>query len=217
MEQKQAWLETAIVREHIQRAFDAVSSYHGRVFVDSWRYCLDPAYHKPYDEPWPESPLEVIWMIWWAVYREQNSIYGEKFALSPQVPVSCGGEDYRLDFVVGLEDMDALERFTKAGIAWPLIGVEVDGHAFHEKTRDQVTYRNKRDRGLQAAGWKVFHYSFSEVTGKPMDCVSEVFAFARATYEAISVEAGRRLMTPEQAADIDRMLEKIQAQNRAEG
>jgi very-short-patch-repair endonuclease len=39
--------------------------------------------------------------------------------------------------------------------------VECDGHDFHEKTKQQVTKDNRRERELQIAGWHVFRFSGS--------------------------------------------------------
>ena len=59
-----------------------------------------------------------------------------------------------------------------------MIAVELDGHDFHEKTKAQVAYRNRRDRDLQSAGWTIFHFSGSELFREPCNCVREVMDFA---------------------------------------
>jgi hypothetical protein len=62
------------------------------------------------------------------------------------------------------------------------IGVELDGHTFHEKTLEQVTYRNQRDRALQQIGWRVYHFSFAEFTKNPRESILEVVEHARFIY-----------------------------------
>ena len=54
------------------------------------------------------------------------------------------------------------------------LAVEIDGHTFHEKTLEQVTRRNRRDRDVQIAGYTVMHFSYSELVRDPMACAAEV-------------------------------------------
>jgi very-short-patch-repair endonuclease len=55
------------------------------------------------------------------------------------------------------------------------IAIELDGHDFHERTREQVIHRNKRDRDLQADGWLVWHVSGSEFNSSPESVVREIY------------------------------------------
>lgn len=41
--------------------------------------------------------------------------------------------------------------------------VELDGHDFHERTREQARRDKRRDRDLVAGGWKVLRYTGSEI------------------------------------------------------
>jgi very-short-patch-repair endonuclease len=68
--------------------------------------------------------------------------------LSWHVWTEIEGQKYCVDFVV-------TPRTERKG--WIPIAVELDGHAFHERTPAQVSHRDSRDRALQRAGWKVFH------------------------------------------------------------
>ncbi len=70
-------------------------------------------------------------------------------------------------------------------IAVPQIAVEIDGHDFHERTKGQVEDRNRRDRDLQAAGWKVFHFSGAEVYRSPEKCVREVMEYAAGQFHRV--------------------------------
>lgn len=66
--------------------------------------------------------------------------------------------------------------------------VELDGHDFHEKTKEQVTYRNQRDRDLQMEGWKVLHYSGSELHRNPVQAAQDAYNVASADWLAIKTE-----------------------------
>lgn len=126
-----------------------------------------------------ESPLEAAFMAQWIALTSERHNFDLDF--QAQRKVTANGHHYRLDFV-----------FAPSKFGWfaPLIGhphepkvaVEMDGHEFHERTADQVTERNRRDRDLQSAGWTVLHLSGSEfnrdgyaATDIIRDLVSEPF------------------------------------------
>jgi very-short-patch-repair endonuclease len=118
-----------------------------------------------------ESPLEAAFVAWWMVEHVEFGLH-----LHRQVPVVACGHSYRLDFTVGAGEPEA-----------PMIvAVEMDGHEFHERTKDQVTLRNRRDRDLQADGWSVFHVSGSEFNASPRRVVRDVL---RKSYRVYHVGA----------------------------
>jgi very-short-patch-repair endonuclease len=53
--------------------------------------------------------------------------------------------------------------------------VELDGHEFHEKTKEQVEKDKKRERFLVSKGLIVMRFSGREIYKNPFDCVNEVF------------------------------------------
>lgn len=125
-----------------------------------------------------ESPIEAIFFAWWfALLRMKEEEEGAipSIRLLPQVDVICDAQTYRLDFSVGPRDASLLTRADALGLPVYKIGVELDGHEFHERTKEQVAHRNKRDRDLTKAGWKIFHFSGSELVRTPLDCVTEVY------------------------------------------
>jgi very-short-patch-repair endonuclease len=111
-----------------------------------------------------ESPIEAVFWIWWqTVHSLDERLHDdEKPRGAVQHAVDAGGRRYRLDFAIP----DAK------------IAVELDGHDFHEKTKEQVTYRNMRDRDLQAAGWTVLHFSGSELLKGALGVVVSVYHLA---------------------------------------
>lgn len=60
-----------------------------------------------------------------------------------------------------------------------LIAIEVDGHDFHERTKEQAQRDKKRDRDLQALGWRVMRFTGSEVFRDAAACAREVQALAQ--------------------------------------
>lgn len=124
-----------------------------------------------------DSPIEAQFATWFSAARgHQLSLGNARFALQlrPQTWVECeSGARYRVDFV--MEPMDEWLRaaLCRAGLSLR-IGIELDGHDFHERTREQVIERNRRDRDLSGMGWRVLHYSGSELRRNPMVAVAEV-------------------------------------------
>lgn len=137
------------------------------VITETW---LSTLYAGERGEIWwrdLESPLEEAFTIWWVASGHIRAMWNlPALALAPQQDVTAMGRRYRLDFVV------------KSADARLLLAVELDGHAFHERTREQVAQRDQRDRDLQAAGWRVFHFSYSEFVAHPWESVNEVQGYA---------------------------------------
>jgi very-short-patch-repair endonuclease len=143
-----------------------------------------------------DSPLEATFDMWWFALQTMNAISPHVEAW-PQREVEIGGSKYRVDFQM-IPCYDDQKIIDDAGQMWPLIAVELDGHDYHERTKEQVTYRNQRDRALQSAGWLVLHYSGSELVRDPEACVRDVHAKAHGAFWAViaTIQAAQR------AADI---------------
>jgi hypothetical protein len=109
-----------------------------------------------------ESPIEEAFALAWQAFRMISRSTdlesdGPPMALpapTPQFGVVCAGRTYRVDF--------AFAEFRLA--------VECDGHAFHERTPEQVEQRNTRDADLQSSGWHVLHFSGRQLLRKPSEC-----------------------------------------------
>lgn len=149
--------ETEFVQGHLQRALDEQTAWM-RGILNSWVPRLEL-----------QSPLEAAFAIWWEVVANLRGVDG--LGLSPQHQVEINGHKYRFDFIVvrtGVvpiyEPLDALK-----------IAVELDGHGFHERPREQVTARDRRDRDCAQAGWLVLHFSWGEFNRDPVRCVEDTY------------------------------------------
>jgi hypothetical protein len=81
----------------------------------------------------------------------------------PQQPVTCSSFCCHVDFGIYAKQMR--------------LAVEVDGHEFHEKTKEQAARDKRRDRELQQEGWNVFRFTGSEVWRDPFDCCAQINKF----------------------------------------
>lgn len=105
------------------------------------------------------SPIEQVFLMEWHFLR-LNDRFGVK--LTPQHEVTVEGVTYRVDFVV-----------TKDGSPVK-VAIELDGHDFHEKTREQVRKDKARERAIVRQGFTVLRFAGSEVMKNPRKCVEEV-------------------------------------------
>lgn len=151
------------VESEMSKAADQFGVFARETFLLYIKSAIDKAANR--------SPLEAIFFAAWLAlelgfrHRYPGS---PLFSLTPQLEVEVEEARYRLDFAV---------FFDRAAHPSIRVAVELDGHDFHERTREQVISRNARDRALQSAGWHVFHYAGSEVAASPLRCASEVIDY----------------------------------------
>lgn len=158
----------SMAAEHLRYICSAVRQEHEtetdqREFLDAIPQQLNGLSFSGLD-----SVAEAVFLTWW----QAISYWYTKAPLRavPQHSACIGGTIYRIDF--------SIEPSGLFAGSWRPIAVEIDGHAFHERTREQVNYRNARDRALQDAGWLVLHFSFEELVTNPGIVVDEVFTVA---------------------------------------
>lgn len=92
--------------------------------------------------------------------------FGLGVFIQPQQPIGS----YRVDFMIspnmGIESSSA-----------PVI-VELDGHAFHDKDKRQRSYEKARDRFLVKQGYRVLHFTGSDVAADPFKVAHEALELA---------------------------------------
>lgn len=55
--------------------------------------------------------------------------------------------------------------------------IECDGHAFHERTKEQAARDRQKDRRIQQAGIPILRFTGSEIYADPVHCAMQVFDF----------------------------------------
>lgn len=178
-----AFMDVDFVKEQIERA----TIHAGQEFADNLHqevWSQMSANHAQAGGPLEfDSPLEAAFWAWWLCMRAVYPHFTQtSLELQRHVEVNAGGARYVIDFVLvhnGRATPHGSDEVAGyAAARWPKIAIELDGHTFHEKTLEQVTYRNQRDRALQQDGWRVFHYSFDEFKREPAQCITEPIVFA---------------------------------------
>lgn len=125
-----------------------------------------------------ESPIEELFGVaLFAVLREE--IFSTDITVSVNQKLGYYRPDVRLDWS---------DSHGKASVV-----VELDGHDYHEKTKQQATRDKKRDRYFQSKGFHVLHFTGSEIWRDPFSCAEEaimcVFGLAYKDVSADKVEA----------------------------
>lgn len=83
--------------------------------------------------------------------------------LQPQVKLG----KYRVDFVLSHTD------FMLPDLGGSPVVVELDGHDFHDQNKVQRSYEKARDRFLVRSGFRVIHFTGSDVVKDPFACAWE--------------------------------------------
>jgi very-short-patch-repair endonuclease len=82
-------------------------------------------------------------------------------------------DKYRIDFFIKQHGIGPQDAF-------PPVLVELDGHEFHDKDKRQRSYEKARDRFLIRKGFRLLHYTGSDVVADPFKCAFEALETAGA-------------------------------------
>lgn len=140
----------------------AVLEAHGRSVnpADRWlaMYVRSTKMFNRCESPAEEALLAGILMVRPTVHLES------------QAPIRVGSRKYLLDLAIYHDPQQ-----------WLRLDVEVDGHAFHDRTLAQAKADRARDRDLTLAGWRVIRFTASEVFEDAIGCARKVFEILEAT------------------------------------
>lgn len=107
------------------------------------------------------SAIEEIFMsafytVKWCLGDAQPDIWN--VSLEPQFKIGS----YRVDFVA---------KNSCEGLS---VIVECDSQQFHDRTEKERRYEKQRDRFLQEKGYRIFHFTGSEIFQMPYECARQV-------------------------------------------
>lgn len=151
------------IEPNVWEFLESAAARYGRIHAEKFAGRM----HTQMIERGIESPIEDMFFIavnlqCAARYKDVNPdpdeyvgntpIFPDGVFLTPQVQV----DKYRVDFL--------LQRTTGKD---PGVVIELDGHAFHDKDKKQRSYEKARDRALVKAGYRVLHYTGSDVAADP--------------------------------------------------
>lgn len=125
-------------------------------------------------EKYCRSPIEVGFLCAMADAIALRSNDGCFLYVGPRQTVRIAGLAYEMDFcatygIVVPHPVQVEERVPMGRIA-----IELDGHEFHERTKEQASRDRSRDRAFSIAGFAVVRFTGAEVYSDASSCVSEV-------------------------------------------
>lgn len=111
-------------------------------------------------EAFCEAALEANYYVGPAPKAGSRSDMTDTIGVQPQKVL----DQYRLDFAI---------LFNFQG-AYLQIAIECDGHAFHERTKQQAVRDKRRDRALSALDYEIMRFAGSEIFADAGKCAAEV-------------------------------------------
>ncbi len=121
-----------------------------------------------------KSPVERMYLVWINYERVYYGLGDDVFVnLVPQYKVIKGEKIFYIDFCFEVIDYYPIKE--------PLLKffVEIDGHDFHEKTKEQVKLDKQRERELADECDALIRFSGSEIFNDPQGCVHETMRILR--------------------------------------
>jgi len=178
---KEHWKDEAFYSKSLDESFaiDSESS-ETDIFQITWQalshsYVSKALYHMERLTEKCESPIEEAMLMALCIicheyadnvrYKVENHKFGDleegidSFLIEPQAVIG----KYRADFLLTYGGY--IKNEINGEYEWNTrkLIIECDGHDFHEKTKEQAARDKKRDRELQAEGYKIFHFTGSEI------------------------------------------------------
>jgi len=152
---------------------DKASSLHGQ----SWKSRFFHEMHSNCLELGMSSPIEHMFWVACSAICSANYV-----GVNPEPYFNHKGEEklgngifihpqsklgkYTVDFLISQEGVGPQSHLG------PIV-VELDGHQFHDKDKRQRSYEKERDRFLVRSGYKVLHFTGSDVVADPFKVAHE--------------------------------------------
>lgn len=171
--QREEWMQCDFVRQHYDAAIR-----HG---ADEWVSSIQAVLPGNLKYCGFESPLEMAFYAWWHTLGSTRG-FDSELAIEVQKEVQINGRKFRVDMEVTCREESYAREAESLGVVAPRVAIELDGHDFHERTREQVALRDERDRALQSSGWRVFHLSGSAFHRDPCEMVWKIALDAGAVF-----------------------------------
>lgn len=115
------------------------------------------------------SPMEQLFDFAFKYYLLQYPLLSCVF-LDSQYLIKCEEHNYYADFHLMI---NCEGEFCETKLL-----IEIDGHDFHEKTKEQVAKDKERELNIKMQGYDIIRFSGSQVYNDPIDCVKKTIMYA---------------------------------------
>ena len=110
-----------------------------------------------------DSPIEMIFKVAFDVVC--RSSFDNSYHLESQHKIETKGNTYYADFLVWHDDENIK------------VIIEIDGHDFHEKTKEQVAHDKEREYQLKMEGYEILRFSGSQIFNSPCVYANKALEF----------------------------------------
>ena len=115
-----------------------------------------------------DSPIEII--LETAIHiKSQGSLF-----IEPQCEIKTKNKTYIADFCIYGDEY--INSFLKKD--FQLI-IECDGYEFHQKSKKQVYYDNKREYDIKMENYEILRFSGSKIYNEPLKCAEEILNYIK--------------------------------------
>jgi len=166
--------DKAVVPDNVWQFLGDASSLHGKSQAASFLYEM----HSQLIDTPIKSPIEQLFYVaFHAMAVSTGNEVNPEFRYDDKgTPYLWNGVYIAAQHKVGSYRVDFL--VSQIGIApehacGPVV-VELDGHQFHDKNKQQRSYEKARDRFLVKEGYRVVHYTGSDIVNDPYSAAWEV-------------------------------------------
>jgi len=139
----------------------------------AFRSCESPIeqyFLMSYIDRWRPQAILLPDRSGYAFLMEDSGPGNDYISVFPQFALRLGDRNYRADFLFNCMSQEG--RGTRTVV------VELDGHDFHERTKEQAQRDRARDRRMTRSGFHVFRFTGSEIYRDVESAVDEVRTFA---------------------------------------
>ena len=123
------------------------------------------------------SPAERLFLLAGMLGNDsQAAIYFDPTNSSDGIAVGAlgGGDPDRTDPLLLVQQFPIGRYRVDFCVPEVQLVIEIDGHEFHERTKEQASHDKGRDRAMVADGYQVLRFTGSEVWNAPSKCAGEI-------------------------------------------
>lgn len=131
----------------------------------------------------PESPIEEIlgaWLLW----QKSTPFEWPHVAIGPEFEEGTLSTEYPRFFIQAQAEVEVDDEIGTIhpdfvlGLGlngrWRKLGIECDGHDFHERTKEQAARDKRRDRSSFLSGVPILRFTGSEIYNEPAECMNQI-------------------------------------------
>ena len=166
------------IESNVISFLDKASADHGKLCAERFSQSV---FHELYRGE-IKSPIEQIFFIALSVMSDLYSLKLNECADFEKLE-ECGEIYYKPQFKIGNYFVDFILAYKDFHGFISKVVVELDGHDFHDKDKQQRAYEKSRDRFLSRQGVITLHFTGTELYKDPYKSVLEAFVSLGAAHQ----------------------------------